>query len=270
MTTTEAPPSEAPPPSALTGKFQVMPPLTPEEYAALEASIREHGVLEPIVYDPQTADIIDGYHRLEIGTRLSVHVPRRSVKGLTDAQKTVMALTLNVDRRHLNTEQRRELLAKSIKADPEASDREHARRTGTSPTTAGTVRHELEETGDVSNLDTRKDSRGRRQPASKNKGRSGTKTAPRGTPSTASAETAARKGMTRAEKTRDTKRANAVNAFGVSMHSLNGAAHELQKYADILTSDNGSTLAMHVGNLEQVIKLLKPFIAQAHARETAA
>ena len=47
-------------------------------------------------------------------------------------------------RRHLNREQRRALIAESLKADPQLSNREHARRTGTSDKTAGDVRSGLE------------------------------------------------------------------------------------------------------------------------------
>lgn len=57
------------------------------------------------------------------------------------------------------------LIAESLKADPQLSNREHARRTGASTTTVGTVRGELEDSGDVSKLDTLTDSMGRRQPA---------------------------------------------------------------------------------------------------------
>jgi ParB-like chromosome segregation protein Spo0J len=150
----------------ITGPYQVMPPLTLEEYQALETSIREHGVLTPVVTD-ESGDIIDGYHRDEIGTRLGVKVPRRTVRDLTDEQKTAMALTLNLDRRHLTREQRRELLAQSIKAEPELSDSQHAKRTGTSDKTATSVRTELEGRAEIPSVDKRTDTAGRKQPAKK-------------------------------------------------------------------------------------------------------
>ena len=43
--------------------WQLLPPLTEEEYAALKADIVEHGVLVPIVVDADTGAIVDGHHR---------------------------------------------------------------------------------------------------------------------------------------------------------------------------------------------------------------
>jgi hypothetical protein len=78
-------------------------------------------------------------------------------------------ISANLHRRHLTAEQKRELIAKLIKADPEKSDRQIAGIVKASPTTVGAVRDKLEEAGDVSNLDTHRDTRGRKQPASKPK-----------------------------------------------------------------------------------------------------
>src|SRR5262249_61808449 len=73
----------------------------------------------------------------------------------------------NTHRRHLTAEQKRELIAKLIKATPEKSDRQIAETVKASPTTVGTVRAEMEAKGDVSKLDTRRDSKGRKQPAAR-------------------------------------------------------------------------------------------------------
>ncbi|MGP5169074.1 hypothetical protein [Corynebacterium casei] len=66
--------------------------------------------------------------------------------------KRSLAFTLNLKRRHLNREQRRELIAESLKSDPQLSNREHARRTGAHQTTVGTVRKEMVEDGQVSQM----------------------------------------------------------------------------------------------------------------------
>jgi hypothetical protein len=76
-------------------------------------------------------------------------------------------ISANIHRRHLTAEQKRELIAKLIKATPEKSDRQIAETVKASPTTVGTVRAEMEAKGDVSKLDTRRDSKGRKQPAVK-------------------------------------------------------------------------------------------------------
>jgi ParB-like chromosome segregation protein Spo0J len=76
-----------------------------------------------------------------------------------------VALALNVHRRHLTADQKRELIEKLLKAKPEASDRQIAKQTKSSPTTVGTVRKGMEKAGDLSKLDTRIDTKGRKQPA---------------------------------------------------------------------------------------------------------
>jgi hypothetical protein len=57
----------------------------------------------------------------------------------------------------------------AVKANPEKSDRQIAKTVKVSPTTVGTVRTKMEAKGDVSKLDTREDTKGRRQPARKEK-----------------------------------------------------------------------------------------------------
>ena len=47
-----------------------------------------------------------------------------------------------MNRRHLSREQKRVLVAESLRADPILRDRDHARRCGASPTTVGRVRAE--------------------------------------------------------------------------------------------------------------------------------
>lgn len=146
--------------------FQTMPPLSVDEYANLEQSIRTHGIQVPIIVD-EDGVVIDGHHRQKIAESLDVECPVEVKYGMTDVEKRSLSVSLNIDRRQLSREQRRAIVASSIKADPDLTDREHARRVGVSPSTVGAVRADLEETGDVSKLDTRIDSLGRQQPASK-------------------------------------------------------------------------------------------------------
>lgn len=129
--------------------FQNMPPLTPEEYTALEASILEHGILSPVITD-EAGVILDGHHRSKIASEHGISCPKQIVYGKTDTEKRTMALSLNLDRRHLNREQKRALVAESVKADPGLTAREHARRTGVHHTTVGTIRSELEANGEIS------------------------------------------------------------------------------------------------------------------------
>src|SRR5438477_4543311 len=77
------------------------------------------------------------------------------------------AISANIHRRHLTRETKRDLIEKLLKAQPEKSDRQIAATVKASPTTVGTVRAELEETGMVSKLDTRIGGDGVAQPAIK-------------------------------------------------------------------------------------------------------
>ena len=146
--------------------FQFLPPLALDEYTALEASIREHGVQVPIVVD-ENGVVIDGHHRQKIAEALGAHCPQTRVFDKTDAEKRTLALTLNLDRRNLNREQRRAIVEASVKADPDLSDLQHAKRTGVSDKTVTGVRRDLEQRSEIPNVTTRTDSLGRQHPATK-------------------------------------------------------------------------------------------------------
>lgn len=149
-------------------KFQALPPLSPDEYAALEKSILDHGVLVPIIIDENNV-VIDGHHRQKITDEHDLPCPREVKTGKTDVEKRTLALSLNIDRRHLTRVQKHALVAESLKVDPQLSDREHGRRTGVDKNTAAKVRDELEGRGEIHHVSERTDSVGRQQPASKPK-----------------------------------------------------------------------------------------------------
>src|SRR5262249_57293507 len=73
-------------------------------------------------------------------------------------------LSANVNRRHLTTEQKRDVIAKVIKAKPKLSNRQIAEKTRTSHPFVGKGRAELEESGDVETVSTSTDTLGREQP----------------------------------------------------------------------------------------------------------
>ena len=144
--------------------YQVMPELTPEEYAELKADIAERGVMIPIEYDEQ-GNVLDGYHRLKICEELGIKdYPRVIRAGMTEAEKLTHARKLNIARRHLTSGQKRELIRDQLKATPEQSDRQIAQALGVHHTTVATQRKELEGSGDVAKLATSIDTLGREQP----------------------------------------------------------------------------------------------------------
>lgn len=146
-------------------RFQVMPPLAPDEYQELRDDIADRGVIEPIHVDEHGV-VIDGHHRKRIADDLGIECPTIVHDDLDDAGKRSLAFTLNLKRRHLNREQRRALIAESLKADPQLSNREHARRTGASHNTVNSVRDELSTGGQIDHLDKRQAPDGKSYPAS--------------------------------------------------------------------------------------------------------
>jgi ParB-like chromosome segregation protein Spo0J len=119
--------------------YQLLPPLTGDEYAGLKADIQTNGVLVPITVD-QHGVIIDGHHRGKIAAELGIPCPRQAQVFASDEERHNTALGLNLKRRHLNREQMRTLIATECERTPDASDREIARLLGCSPSTVGAVR----------------------------------------------------------------------------------------------------------------------------------
>ncbi len=87
--------------------YQVLPPLTAEEYGALKADIAGHGVLVPVEIDEQ-GQILDGHHRVKACAELGITTwPTLVRPGLSEDEKVAHALSLNLTRRHLTPGQRR-------------------------------------------------------------------------------------------------------------------------------------------------------------------
>jgi hypothetical protein len=62
-------------------------------------------------------------------------------------------ISANLHRRHLTSEQKRDLIARVLKAKPGASNRQIAKQVKAHHTTVGTVRAEMESTGEISQLE---------------------------------------------------------------------------------------------------------------------
>lgn len=146
--------------------YQFLPPLSDAEYEALREDIAQNGMRHPILVD-EKGKILDGHHRARIASELGFKPERQVLGGLTETEKRDVAFKMNVARRHLDTAAKRAVVVASLKADPRLSDRQHARRTGsTHPTVAG-IRAELEARGQVESFTTRTDAKGVEQPASR-------------------------------------------------------------------------------------------------------
>jgi hypothetical protein len=164
---------------------ELFPGMSEAELAVLGKDIRKHGLTSSIAVwsDGKSPEqLLDGRNRLdaieiEIGPAIVSPPSVVAGKDFLAVNKVIVldrsvdpyafVISANIRRRHLTAEQKRDLIAKLIKATPEKSDRQIAETVKASPTTVGTLRAEMEATGDVSKLDTRTDSKGRKQPARK-------------------------------------------------------------------------------------------------------
>jgi len=150
----------------MSAPYQLMPPLSHIEMAELRASIERHGVQVPVIVDEHGA-ILDGHHRQKLAAELGVDCPRVVREGLTDEQKRTLARTLNTARRHLTREQMRALIAGQLCDTPERSDRQIAASLGVHNETVNAVRKDLEARDGIRHVETRTDTKGRKQPAKK-------------------------------------------------------------------------------------------------------
>ena len=93
-------------------QYQLLPDLTDEEFAALKADIAARGVMVPVELD-ETGAVLDGHHRVRACAELGItEYPRIIRPGMSEDEKREHVLALNLDRRHLTREQRRELVGR--------------------------------------------------------------------------------------------------------------------------------------------------------------
>jgi hypothetical protein len=151
--------------------FQVMPPLTDEERAALKEDILKYGVQVPVEED-EHGNVLDGFHRAEIVDELrreGHHVPDypRIIRlGLTtDQEKREHARRLNRHRRHLTREQMQKVIDDQLKDTPQLTDVQIAKKVGTSDKTVGKRRKHLESMSELPTSETRIRTNGRCYPA---------------------------------------------------------------------------------------------------------
>jgi len=146
-----------------------LPPLPADQYEALRANIAVNGVLVPIIVDSdgRKRGIIDGNHRKKIADELGYDCPEIVQAGLDDDEKRTLARALNLARRQLNSEQKRELIADQLKETPERSSRWIAKMLGVHHTTVSSVRAEMTSTGEFSQLDRTLGQDGKYRPAVK-------------------------------------------------------------------------------------------------------
>ncbi len=143
---------------------RLLPPLSPDEYAMLKASISQYGVRVPSVVD-QAGKVIDGRHRERACDELGINCPREVRHFDSNAERLEVAISLNANRRHLNRQQRRELIATYLKCDPRINDRHLGDIIGVSKNTVAAERKRMESTGQIDQLAQRMGRDGKERPA---------------------------------------------------------------------------------------------------------
>jgi len=121
----------------------IFPPLPEDEYQALKDSIQAFGVQVPIVVD-EYGEVIDGRVRRHIARELGITCPFETRAGLSLDERRELAVTLNGPRRHMNRQQKRQLVVSELMVSRDRSDRAIGRLAGVHHGTVGKVRAELE------------------------------------------------------------------------------------------------------------------------------
>jgi hypothetical protein len=171
---------------------ELFPLMPSDERKELAEDIKKNGLITPLAVwraDSDSPDsplqLLDGRNRLDaietaFGSPVRVKPPDiETANGPVAAVgERVMILpssvdpwayvvSVNVKRRHLTAKQKRELIAKLLKAQPEKSDRHIGAMAMADGKTAGSVRRELEGRAEIPHVARRKDRKGRGQPARK-------------------------------------------------------------------------------------------------------
>jgi site-specific DNA-methyltransferase (adenine-specific) len=90
---------------------EILPPLGQDDYSRLKESIRERGIQEPIKILSDGA-IIDGCHRKKIAQELDIKDIPYEIKRLNKDEALELGISLNLARRNLSFEQKKEIIKK--------------------------------------------------------------------------------------------------------------------------------------------------------------
>jgi hypothetical protein len=172
---------------------ELFPMMTEDELIELGNDIKANGLLQPIVLWSQTRAnreifLLDGRNRLAAMEAVGIPIvgtgnsPRNNFRILSGEKSGCQStegikldeqdpyeyvISANLHRRHLTSEQKRDLIAKLLAANPEKSNRQIAAVVGQDHKTIAVVRAEAEARGEIPHVETITDTKGRKQPASK-------------------------------------------------------------------------------------------------------
>jgi len=154
---------------------ELFPRMSESELRELGEDIRANKLQFPIAtwFDPEAKVelLIDGRNRLDamelVGLPTAEVISYRS--RLTCIDPWAFVVAANIKRRHLTSEQKRDVIAALLKAKPEQSDRTIAKQTKVDHKTVGKTRKTLQSRGEIPHVEKRTDTKGREQPSTKPK-----------------------------------------------------------------------------------------------------
>src|SRR5260370_13125007 len=131
-------------------RYQIMPPLLEGDRRRLKESIERKGLLKDKVPEvDENGRLLDGFNRHEICAELGISYKPKRITDLAEDEKWDYVWAVNVPRRHLTTEQKRELIRERLRRHPEESDRAIRAQLGLHNMTVGAVRRALEDADEI-------------------------------------------------------------------------------------------------------------------------
>lgn len=146
------------------GRYQLLPQLSDAQYEALKSDIAENGVLVPVELD-EDGNILDGFHRVKACKELEKDWPSITRFGLTEQEKRTHARRVNMNRRHLSAEQKREQIKAQLRDTPEWSNNRIAGALGVADMTVASARSAMEASGELPKLGSRQGADGKLRPS---------------------------------------------------------------------------------------------------------
>src|SRR6266487_4849419 len=142
----------------------LFPTVKGEAFKALVTSIKTQGFLPAFPIYVYQGQVLEGWTRHRAAKEAKVTPVYKEFTG-DEAAALAFVCAANVLRRHLTTEQKRELIAKVLEQNPKLSDRKVAEMVGVSHPTVAAVRGELEATGKIYQSDKREGKDGKKRKA---------------------------------------------------------------------------------------------------------
>jgi DNA-binding Lrp family transcriptional regulator len=157
---------------------ELLPHMSDAKLKELGEDIKAHGQQTPVVIFVDNGGkhwLLDGISRLEAMQRVGLQVIENDAlnilvvdwQEIDEVDPVAYVLSANLHRRHLSARDKRELAGNLLEMFPSKSDRQIAEMVGLSHPTVRGVRTELEARGKIFHVETRVDTRGREQPATK-------------------------------------------------------------------------------------------------------